>query len=377
MTWRTPTDRIVDGEKIDGAWCLIWRKWGPESEYFLDDLIVYADGAITCGERIDLAGLRKMLQTGRLAVTHPDRQPPPDAGSTWESRRGEPLTPEGFLLDVADRIAELGQRPTAGERCWDAIRRFRQEPTDANRELLRAAYLAVPPHRRIHVLGDMDRQDRPLRILLTEIGQAVDGDGPVVTAAMHAEVLDYFGRGDRGVRREEERRAVLHADDPAERGRPVLVSYETVSPHGWPEEPGLFVLRNDFPAQITYAGECYASVLHGYWSLSAADASARSRIRDAPSGREAQELGGRAARRKDWPDARLGVMAGLLRAKFTQHPGLAEVLLSTGDATISYTGFSESPFWRDVPDSRGRNWVGRLLELTRAELVARQTVGLV
>ncbi|WP_326797037.1 NADAR family protein [Streptomyces sp. NBC_01808] len=136
------------------------------------------------------------------------------------------------------------------------------------------------------------------------------------------------------------------------------------------------MLRNDFPAQITYAGETYASVLHGYWSLSAADASARSGIRDAPSGREAQELGGQAARRKDWPEARLAVMAGLLRAKFTQHPRLAEVLLSSGDARISYTGISESPFWRDVPDSRGRNWVGRLLELIRAELVARQTVGL-
>lgn len=33
---------------------------------------------------------------------------------------------------------------------------------------------------------------------------------------------------------------------------------------------------------------------------------------------------------------------------------------------------SDSPFRRDVPDGRGRNWMGRLLELTRSELVAQQ-----
>ncbi|MEW2555117.1 NADAR family protein [Streptomyces zhihengii] len=132
------------------------------------------------------------------------------------------------------------------------------------------------------------------------------------------------------------------------------------------------MLRNDFPAPIVFAGESYASVLHGYWALSVADVADRGRIRDAGSGREAHDLGGRATHRSDWPDVRLAVMAELLRAKFTQHPELARVLLSTGDARISYTGFSESPFWRDVPDGRGRNWMGRLLELTRSELVARQ-----
>ncbi|MER5881004.1 NADAR family protein [Streptomyces sp. NPDC001910] len=372
MTWREPTYRLVDGERIDGAWCHVWRRYRPDSEYFLDDLIVFADGAITCGERTDLAGLEKMLATGHLAVTDPATPPRPDEPSKWSSRHGEPLTPEGFLLEVADRIEALSGRPTAGQRLRDAIESFQQEPTDSGRALLRAAYRSVPPHLRIYVLGDMDRQDRPLRILLTDIGDAVDGDGPVVTADMHQDVVDYFGRGDEGVRSEQQRRAVLHADDPSGPGRPALVSHETVYPQGWPEQPGLFMLRNDFPAPVVLAGESYASVSHGYWSLSAADASDRSRIRDAASGREAHELGGRATRRADWPHVRLGVMAELLRAKFTQHPELAEVLVSTGDATISYTGLSDSPFWRDIADGRARNWMGRLLELVRSELVAQR-----
>ncbi|MEU8363284.1 NADAR family protein [Nonomuraea sp. NPDC048882] len=61
-------------------------------------------------------------------------------------------------------------------------------------------------------------------------------------------------------------------------------------------------------------------------------------------------------------------MTELLRAKFRQHPDLAEVLLATGDGRIHY-GSANSPFW-DTRGSAGRNWMGRLLELVRAELVA-------
>ncbi|MEW2491638.1 NADAR family protein [Streptomyces sp. NPDC048411] len=60
----------------------------------------------------------------------------------------------------------------------------------------------------------------------------------------------------------------------------------------------------------------------------------RSRIRDAASGREAHDLGGQATHRSDWPNVRLAVMAELLRAKFTQHPELAQVLVSTGDCRV-------------------------------------------
>nr|WSX75536.1 NADAR family protein [Streptomyces sp. NBC_00899] len=374
MTWRGPTYRMVDGERIDGVWCHVWRRSRWDSRYFIDDLIVFADGAIRCEERTDLSGLEKLLASDRIAVTEPGAPTLPDEPSKWLSRRSEPLTPEGFLREVADKIEELNGRPTAGQRCWDAIQHFQQEPSELNRTLLRDAYVAVPPHRRIYVLGDMDRQDRPLRILLTEIGVAVDGDGPTVTADMHQEALAYFRRVDEGVAREQERRAVLDADDPTEAGRPTVISHETVFPQGWPEELGLFVLRNEYPAQIVFAGETYPSVLHGYWALSAADAADHKRIREAPSAREAHDLGGRVARRSDWPSIRLAVMGRLLRAKFTQHPEVAEILLFTGDARISYTGLSDSPFWRDVPDGRGRNWMGRLLELVRSELVAGQTL---
>ena len=362
---------MVDGERIDGAWCHVWRRYRADADYYVDDLIVFADGTITCGERTDLAGLGRMLATGRLAVTRPDAPPLPDEPSKWASRHGEPLTPEGFLLDVSDRIEAFNERPTAGQRCRDAIRRFQQErpsPTGHFSDGIPGGATAS---------SDLcPRRHGPsgptLRILLTDIGEPVDGDGPVVTAKMHQDVLNYFNAGDQGVQSEKERRAAQHSDDPSEPGRPALISHETVYPQGWPEEPGLFMLRNDFPAQIVFAGECYASVLHGYWAWAAADDADRRRIRDAASGREAHDLGGQVKHRTDWPEVRLAVMAGLLRAKFTQHPALGQVLVSTEDARISYTGLSDSPFWRDVSDGRGRNWIGRLLELTRSELAAQR-----
>ncbi|WP_405862098.1 Gfo/Idh/MocA family oxidoreductase [Streptomyces sp. NBC_00090] len=61
----------------------------------------------------------------------------------------------------------------------------------------------------------------------------------------------------------------------------------------------------------------------------------------------------------------------LLRAKYDQHPELAEILLATDDATMIYDDM-DSTFWGDNA-GRGRNWTGRLLELVRSELHMQRT----
>ncbi|GAA1784180.1 hypothetical protein GCM10009682_02950 [Luedemannella flava] len=61
-------------------------------------------------------------------------------------------------------------------------------------------------------------------------------------------------------------------------------------------------------------------------------------------------------------------MHALLRAKFDQHPRLADVLVATGDARIDYS--AHSAYWSGGP--KGRNWLGRLLELVRSEIVAQR-----
>lgn len=112
-------------------------------------------------------------------------------------------------------------------------------------------------------------------------------------------------------------------------------------------------------------------MVHGYWALFAADRADHDRIRAAATAREARELGGAAAGRADWAARRVAVMAALMRAKFGQHPRLAELLVATGEGAILYTGISDAPFWRDGGSrGGGRNWTGRLLELIRSELLA-------
>ncbi|MEV5479283.1 NADAR family protein [Streptomyces sp. NPDC052207] len=373
MAWTRPTYRLVDGERIDGAWCHVWTK--SYAGYYLADLFVYADGAIRCVGEMDLQGLRERLSSGLITLSDPERLAPAPTreGPRWSARYPEPLTDEGFMGEVYDEIESLNGRPTSSDRCWEAIMRYLQEPTEENRQAVRRVYLTIPAHRRVYVLGDMDRQDIPLRKLITDIGQPVGGDGPIATAEMHREVLEYFQAGDRGVERNHELYGILHADDPQETQIPAITSNERSTPPTEPPEPlDLFILRNEFPAPFFYQGQRYPTVLHGYWALAAADRADHDHIRDATTVREAHETGGRVPLRPEWVLVRTAVMAALLRAKFSQHPELAEVLLSTRDARISYTGISESPHWTDRGPREGRNWVGRLLELTRAELLANQ-----
>ncbi|MCX5295160.1 NADAR family protein [Streptomyces sp. NBC_00193] len=372
MTWHGPTFRISDGETINGAWCLVWRRHDLLDDHHPENLFVYADGRITRGgyEATDLAGLARLLASGKVALTLPDGRERTAEPSKWLARYPEPRTDESFLAEVADEISRLAGRPSAHDLLMEAVRAYRRETTEANRALLRVAYLAVPAHLRVFVLGDMDRQDRPLRILVTDLGEPVDGDGPVATPELHQGALDYFADVDASVERAEQERVVRYADAPVGAPQPPVVLHETVYPRGWPAELGTFALRNDYDAPFTYAGETYPTVVHGYWALFAADRADHDRIRAAATAREAQELGAGAAGRADWAARRLAVMAGLLRAKFDQHPRLAELLAATGEGAILYTGISDAPFWRDEGPRGGRNWIGRLLELIRSELLA-------
>ncbi|HEU5438112.1 MAG TPA: NADAR family protein [Ktedonobacterales bacterium] len=71
--------------------------------------------------------------------------------------------------------------------------------------------------------------------------------------------------------------------------------------------------------------------------------------------------------RYDWESVKDDVMLEALRAKFTQHPTLRDLLLGTGDALIvEHT--SRDAYWGDGGDGRGRNMLGRLLMRVREEL---------
>jgi hypothetical protein len=74
------------------------------------------------------------------------------------------------------------------------------------------------------------------------------------------------------------------------------------------------------------------------------------------------------------PDDLIAEVGDILRAKFAQHPELADRLVATGDAVLVCFTSVGSRFWERYGDS-GYNWVGRLLEVVRAELALARAVG--
>ena len=64
--------------------------------------------------------------------------------------------------------------------------------------------------------------------------------------------------------------------------------------------------------------------------------------------------------RRDWESVKVSVMRAALGAKFEQHAGLRELLLSTGEAKlVEHT--ERDDYWGDGGDGSGRNVLGRLL----------------
>jgi ribA/ribD-fused uncharacterized protein len=71
--------------------------------------------------------------------------------------------------------------------------------------------------------------------------------------------------------------------------------------------------------------------------------------------------------RKDWESVKDAIMREAVRAKFTQHPELGELLLSTGDAHLIEHTVNDG-YWGDGGDGTGKNKLGLILIEIRAEL---------
>lgn len=71
--------------------------------------------------------------------------------------------------------------------------------------------------------------------------------------------------------------------------------------------------------------------------------------------------------RADWEDVKDDIMLVALRAKFTQHAELRDLLLGTGDARlVEHT--TNDHYWGDGGDGLGKNMLGVLLMRVRREL---------
>lgn len=301
---------------------------------------MYADGSILCDfGRMDLDGLRQASSVNRIALNVAEGTTVTlglTARMTAATPSGPPVADEDFVREVADQIERLNGRPTSRELCRDAAEAFAEEPSHERWLVMQEAYLRVPAHLRPYVLGH--GREGPADPGSPDASGRIDGRG----RHRHGEGP---GAGDRVLPRAPGRPHRWEAHKEREfhefTGTPTVIEKVFVRDEYWPQPPAPEVLHNNFPRQIVVDGQPYPTVTAAFHALQRPGAG---------------------------PDANLALMAAALRAKYTQHKDLAKALLAT-DGRIEYANGIDG-FWTSYRG--GRNWIGRLLELVRAELRARR-----
>lgn len=120
---------------------------------------------------------------------------------------------------------------------------------------------------------------------------------------------------------------------------------------------------------IVIAGKKFLTNEHYFQSVKFGDVAYREEIRLAETPRKAKELG---SSRKykivpNWDEERIAVMKTCVRAKFTQHKELKEMLLSTG-VKILVEDSPRDDFWGCGKHRNGKNMLGKILMEIRDEI---------
>ena len=114
-------------------------------------------------------------------------------------------------------------------------------------------------------------------------------------------------------------------------------------------------------------GITYQTSEHYYQAMKTLEETAQEEIRNAPSPKIARQLGRQAPLREDFDEVKNDIMRTVLKAKFTQHPNLQEILLATGGAEL----IEQAPwdeYWGSGRTNKGLNMLGKLLMELRSEL---------
>jgi ribA/ribD-fused uncharacterized protein len=123
----------------------------------------------------------------------------------------------------------------------------------------------------------------------------------------------------------------------------------------------------NYPIEID--GTLWPTSEHYYQAQKFADRDRQERIRSLPNAAAAKRYASKykAEIRPDWNAVRDAVMERVLRAKFTQHESLRDLLLGSGDETIEEDS-GKDYYWGTGADGTGQNKLGLLLMRLRAEL---------
>jgi len=130
---------------------------------------------------------------------------------------------------------------------------------------------------------------------------------------------------------------------------------------------------NLYKRPVEFENEVFDTAEHAYQAGKARKPEVRTWILSAPS----PALVAMAAHglywwdiRSDWSKIKFDRMRQVLRAKFTQHEDLGEILLSTGDLRLVESATVDNPvnrLWGEV-NGQGKNMLGQMLMDLRAQL---------
>jgi len=133
------------------------------------------------------------------------------------------------------------------------------------------------------------------------------------------------------------------------------------------EKYGAF--SNFAPYPIELHGETWPTVEHYFQAQKFAGTPSEEEIRRATSPSQARRVGRQRWRglRKDWHSVKESLMCEAVKAKFTQHNDLRDLLLSTGNAELVEHAPWDA-YWGDGRDGSGLNRLGETLMRVRDEL---------
>ena len=125
-------------------------------------------------------------------------------------------------------------------------------------------------------------------------------------------------------------------------------------------------LSNYYECSVVYDGFCYASSEAAFQAQKTLDPEQRKAF-TLLAASEAKRKGKKLNLRPDWEGIKYDIMYEVCKAKFTQHPDLAQKLLDTGNEMLVEGNNWGDKIWGQVK-GEGKNLLGQILMRIRDEL---------
>ncbi|MBR5110048.1 MAG: DUF1768 domain-containing protein [Clostridia bacterium] len=134
-------------------------------------------------------------------------------------------------------------------------------------------------------------------------------------------------------------------------------------------EEGYTFLSNFYEAPVTYDGLTYGSAEAAFQAQKCMAKEEKLPFTEARPGKS-KGMGRRVKLRPDWEQVKVGLMAEIVRAKFSQNEELKQKLLETGEKRLAEGNTWGDTFWGvDLRSGRGENHLGVILMQVRDELL--------